>query len=53
MKATLRQYGLALFFLLVISGLMVLGTMGVRVLGDKMIEGTDIEMKPRGEHLTK
>jgi hypothetical protein len=53
MKETLKRYGLAIFFLLAISGLMVLGTMGVRMLGDKMIEGTDIEMKPRGEHLTR
>ncbi len=53
MKETFKRYGLAIFFLLAISGLMVLGTMGVRMLGDKMIEGTDIEMKPRGEHLTR
>jgi len=53
MKERLRRYGLALFFLFIVFGLMILGTMGVRLLGDKMIEGTDIEMKPRGEHLTR
>ncbi|MCK9454965.1 MAG: hypothetical protein WCY51_01080 [Sulfurimonas sp.] len=53
MKERFKRYGLALFFLLFVSGLMVLGTMGVRLLGDKMIEGTGIEMKPRGEHLTR
>ena len=53
MKATLKRYAMALIFFLAISGLMVLGTMGVRMFGDKMMEGTDIEMKPRGEHLTR
>lgn len=53
MKAILKRYAMALFFLLFVSSLMLLGTMGVKMLGDKMFEDTGIEMKPRGEHLTK
>lgn len=53
MKAVLKRYAMALFFLLLVSFLMLLGTMGVKMLGDKMFEDTGVEMKPRGEHLTK
>ncbi len=53
MKTILKRYGMALFFLFLVSFLMLLGTMGVKILGEKMFEDTGIEMKPRGEHLTK
>ena len=53
MKAILKRYAMAIFFLLLVSALMVLGTMGVKSLGEKMFEDTGIEMKPRGEHLIK
>ncbi|MDD5372946.1 MAG: hypothetical protein PHO62_05930 [Sulfurimonas sp.] len=51
--AILKRYALAIFFLLLVSFLMLLGTMGVKSFGEKMIEDTGIEMKPRGENLTK
>lgn len=53
MKAVLKRYGMALFLLLAVSFLMLLGTMGVSMLGKKMFEDSGIEMKPRGENLTK
>lgn len=53
MKAILKRYAMALFFLFLVSFLMLLGTMGVKMLGDKMFENTGIEIKPRGEHLAK
>ncbi|MBW6488795.1 hypothetical protein [Sulfurimonas sp.] len=53
MRERLRRYSLALFFLFIVFGLMILGTIGVRLLGDKMIEGANIEMKPRGENLAR
>ena len=28
---------------------MLLGTLGVKTFGDKMLEDTEIQMKPRGE----
>lgn len=31
--------------------LMILGTLGVKTFGDKMLEDTGIEMKPRGEKI--
>ncbi len=53
MMAVLKRYALAIFFLIFISVLMLLGTMGVKSFGDKMFQDTGIEMKPRGERLTK
>lgn len=53
MKEILKRYSLAMFFLFLVVALMVLGTMGVKMFGDKMFEGTDIKMEPRGERLTK
>lgn len=53
MKAVLKRYGMALFLLLAVSFLMLLGTMGVSMLGKKMFKDSGIEMKPRGENLTK
>ena len=51
MKSILKRYGMALFFLLFVIILMILGTFAVKSLGDKMFDGTGIDMKPRGEHL--
>lgn len=53
MMAVIKRYAMAIFFLLLVSALMVLGTWGVRSFGEKMFEDTGIEMKPRGEHLGK
>ena len=53
--ATLKRYSLALFFLLLIVGLMILSTMGVKSFSDKMVRDANIQdvSKPRGEHLLK
>ncbi len=53
MKAVLKRYGLAILFLFLISFLMLLGTLGVEKLSNKMFEGTGIDMQPRGENLTR
>lgn len=45
----LKRYSLALLFLVLVAFLMVLGTLGVKIFGDKMLEDTGVEMKPRGE----
>ena len=44
---------MAFVFLLVVIALMLLSTMAVMSLGDKMVEEIGIEMKPRGEDMTK
>ncbi len=53
MKETLRRYGLAILFLFLVIFLMLLGTLGVKSFGDKMLEGTGVEMKPRGDNLAQ
>jgi len=54
MLAVLKRYAVALGFLLLVTLLMLLGTIGVTMLGDKMIADTGGEtMKPRGERLIK
>jgi hypothetical protein len=53
MMAAIKRYAMAIFFLLLVSAFMILGTWGVRSFGEKMFEDTGIEMKPRGEHLGK
>nr|WP_321267461.1 hypothetical protein [uncultured Sulfurimonas sp.] len=52
----LKRYSMAFIFLLVVIVLMLLGTMGVTSLGNKMLHDTGVEMepmKPRGEELIK
>ncbi len=51
MIAILKRYGMALVFLFVVILLMILGTYAVKSFGDKMIEDTDMTMKPRGEKI--
>lgn len=53
MIAILKRYSMAIVFLLVVIVLMLLSTMAVMSLGDKMVEEMGIEMKPRGEDMTK
>lgn len=53
MREALQRYGKALLFLFLVIFLMLLGTLGVKSLGDKMLEGTGVEMKPRGENLAQ
>jgi len=49
MKEIIKRYSLALVFLFLVVLLMLLGTIGVKMFGDKMLEDTDMIMKPRGE----
>ena len=49
MVALLKRYSLALVFLILVIFLMLLGTLGVKTFGDKMLEDTGVEMKPRGQ----
>ena len=49
MLQVLKRYSLALVFLFLVVLLMILGTLGVKKFGDKMLEDTGVEMKPRGE----
>ncbi len=51
MLATLKRYGMALVFLLLVVVLMIFVTMGVKSFGDKMLEDTNLTMKPRGEEI--
>jgi len=53
MLAILKRYSLALVFLLVVVVLMLIGTMGVMSFGNSMVKDMGIEMKPRGEDMTK
>lgn len=53
MKERLKRYGVAIFLLLFVTLLMMLGTYGVTKIGEKMFEDTGVDMKPRGENLAK
>lgn len=53
MMEIIKRYSMALGLLLFVSLLMLIGTIGVKMLGDKMLEDTGIKMQPRGEDLTK
>ena len=53
MIAVLKRYSMAFIFLLIVVVLMLLGTMAVMSFGDKMVQEMGIEMKPRGEDMTK
>jgi len=51
MKKTLKRYALALFFLLVVILLMLIGTLGVKKFGDEMFENANITITPVGEKI--
>lgn len=51
MLKVLKQYATALIFLLIITIVMLAGTMAVMSLGENMVAEMGIEMKPRGEDL--
>lgn len=53
MLAIIKRYSMALVFLLLIVVLMLIATMGVMSFGDSMVKEMGIEMKPRGEDITK
>lgn len=53
MKAILKQYSIALGFLLFTIILMLGGTMAVMRFGESMVQDMGIEMKPRGENLNQ
>jgi len=51
-KRILKQYSMALIFLLLVSFLMILGTLGVTQFGNSMFENIkNQEMAPRGEEV--
>jgi hypothetical protein len=51
MIAILKRYAMALVFLLLVVILMIFGTMGVTMFGEKMLEDTNVTIKPRGEKI--
>lgn len=51
MLAILKRYFVALIFLVLVIFLMLIGTLGVKKFGDKMLEDSDTQMKPRGEKI--
>jgi len=52
-KEIFKRYMTAFIFLLIVTVLMLAGTMGVMSLGDKMVEEMGEHMQPRGENLIK
>jgi hypothetical protein len=42
MLSTLKRYSMALFFLVLVVFLMIIGTLGVKSFGDKMFEDSGI-----------
>jgi len=51
MIQVLKRYSIALIFLVIVIFMMVLGTLGVKTFGDKMLEDTGVVMQPRGEKI--
>ncbi|MFA6195567.1 MAG: hypothetical protein WC656_02840 [Sulfurimonas sp.] len=51
MLEILKRYSMALFFLLIVAFLMLVGTLGVKSFGDMMFKDMDVQMKPRGEQV--
>lgn len=50
MLSVLKRYGMAILFLLLVTILMVLGTLAVKNFGDNMFEEIEnADMTPRGE----
>ncbi|MFA5233598.1 MAG: hypothetical protein WC390_04285 [Sulfurimonas sp.] len=53
MMATLKRYALAMFILLLVCGLMVLATIGVKQFSDEMVKEAGIVVEPRERSLVK
>ena len=53
MLAILKRYSMAFIFLFIVVALMLAGTMGVMSFGNSMVKEMGVDMKPRGEDLTK
>ena len=51
MKVKLKRYGMALAFLFFVVLLMMIGTFGVEMFGEKMSQDMNITMHPKGERL--
>lgn len=49
----LKRYGMAIFFLLLVSFLMLIGTLGVKDFGESMLKEVNVEMKPQGEVINR
>lgn len=47
----MKRYAVALIFLFLVVFLMIIGTIGVKIFGDKMLEDTNMVMQPRGERI--
>jgi len=55
MKAIFKRYGVALITLILVFGITIFATMGVKSFSDKMVRDANItdKIKPRGENLIK
>jgi len=53
MIAIFKRYSMALLFLFLAAFMMILGTWGVTLFGEKMFEESGIEMHPRGEKVNR
>jgi hypothetical protein len=51
MLALFKRYFVALIFLILVIILMLIGTLGVKMFGDKMLEDTNTQIAPRGEKI--
>jgi len=48
---TLKRYSMALLFLSLVILLMIVATLLVKNFGDKMLENTDLKIRPVGERV--
>ncbi len=55
MMAILKRYGVAIIVLIVVFGITIFATMGVKSFSDQMVKDANITdtIKPRGENLIK
>jgi hypothetical protein len=51
MLNNLKRYAIALLFLLFVILLMLFGTLGVTIFGEKMFEDANITIQPQGERI--
>ncbi len=47
----LKRYAIAIVFLLIVIGLMLLATLGVKDFGDQMFKDANITITPKGERI--
>jgi len=53
MLNSIKRYGMALLFLFLVIGLMLLATLGVEDFGNHLLQDSNVQttMKPKGERL--